>query len=222
MTTSARSIVFLLLCSILPIAAEASEYLLFTPQPLEGEILMPERGKGVLVKRITIQRGDTLSQLSREFNGKGSYFPQILLFNNIKNPDLIYAGKELMVPVSRQTTVSKNSIPQEESPQPVRQKPATKPAQVKQPTAATVVPVETGRRTFADKPLATKQAPAGKQDSHQVELDSYSQALNTYNRGEYEQALTLFSRFLERYPSSPMAADASLYKAESLLKLSGQ
>jgi TolA-binding protein len=222
MTTSTRSIVFLFLFSLLPLVAESSEYMLFSPRPLEGEVLMPERGKGVLVRRITIQRGDTLSQISRDFSGKGSYFPQILLFNDITNPDLIFAGKELMVPVSKQAAVSKSSAPRKNVPQTVKKNALRKPTPVKLPGTKTTAPAENHKRPVANKPTANKQVPDSTQLRYQVEQDSYSKALNAYRREEYEKALALFSRFLDRYPSSSMAPDASLYKAECLLKLSGQ
>lgn len=76
------------------------QYLLYSPQPVTSE----ERASspdGILVKEIEIQKGDTLSALSRKFSGRGTYYPQILLFNSIKNPDLIYAGDTLRVPVNQ-------------------------------------------------------------------------------------------------------------------------
>jgi LysM repeat protein len=222
MTTSTRSVLFLLLFSFLPLAAESSEYELFSPRPLEGEILMPEQGKGVLVKRITIKRGDTLSQLSRDFSGKGSYYPQILLFNDIANPDRIFAGNELMVPISKQEALSKNTPPRENVSQPVKKKALRKPAPVKPSGTKTTAPAVNHKRPVAKKQLAEKQLPGTEPPVSKGEEDSYAKAINAYGSEEYEKALSLFSRFLERYPSSSMAADASLYKAECLLKLSGQ
>jgi len=221
MTHSTRSILLLALISLLPALAESSEYLLFSPRPIEGELLLPERGKGLLVKRITIKRGDTLSQISREFSGKGSYFPQILLFNDITNPNLIFTGKELLVPVSKQAALKPSSPEKSVSPagdkDSLRENErADKPAAVK-----AAVPAKRKQRTTANKPLAKKQVP-GSELSVNGEQDSYSKAVSAFNREEYAQALSLFSRFLQRYPSSSMAADASLYKAECLLKLSVQ
>jgi TolA-binding protein len=54
---------------------------------------------GILVQEIEIKKGDTLYDLSRKFSGRGMYFPQILLFNSIKNPNLIYEGKTLKIPL---------------------------------------------------------------------------------------------------------------------------
>lgn len=76
------------------------QYLLYSPQPVSSE---QKTGSpdGILVQEIEIQKGDTLSGLSRKFSGRGAYYPQILLFNSIKNPNLIYAGDTLKVPVNQ-------------------------------------------------------------------------------------------------------------------------
>jgi len=222
MTHSAQSILLLLLFSVLPTLAESSEYLLFSPRPLEGELLMPELGKGVLVKRITIKRGDTLSQISREFSGRGSYFPQILLFNNITNPNLIFTGRELLVPVSRQDSLTKTSTP-EKSVSPAAGKDALRNKErVDMPVVKAAVPAKRKQRPVASKPLTKGQEPASELPVTKGEQDFYSKAVSAFGREEYAEALSLFSRFLQRYPSSSMAADASLYKAECLLKLSAQ
>jgi len=209
MPNSLRSIIILLLVGLIPVVAESSEYQLFSPTVQEGEQLLPERGKGVLVRRITIKPGDTLSRISRNFSGRASWFPQILLFNDIKNPDLIIAGNDLLVPVSKKgavktsETVEKIPSPAKKA-SPVKEKPAEKkqrksPADVKQ----------------------KKQLPVEQLNSRE-EQESYAAAINAYRKEEYKKALSLFSRFLELYPSSALAPDASFYKAESLFKLSGQ
>ena len=103
----------LLLCLfvlLLYSSASAGDYLLYLPKPVEA-IDAPLSGEGVLVKKIMILKGDTLSAISRRFSGKGSYFPQILLFNNISNPNRIYAGRNLLVPVSGQSTLEKTATP---------------------------------------------------------------------------------------------------------------
>lgn len=218
MTHSVRSTLLLLLLCGLPAAAHSSEYMLFSPRPLEGELLLPERGKGVLVKRITIKEGDTLSQISQDFSGRGSYFPQILLFNNIPNPDRIRAGRELVVPVSKQGAIATKSAPVEKTPQPVARKPKSRPAPEKVQTTA---PAQKTRLKSYAIPAQRKQLPTG-QPADKSAQDAYSRAINAYRTGEYQKSLSLFSRFLAQYPSSPLAADAALYKAECLFKLSGQ
>lgn len=45
-----------------------------------------------------IKPGDTLSAISRKFYGNASLYTKLAVFNNIKNPNLIYAGKTLRIP----------------------------------------------------------------------------------------------------------------------------
>src|SRR6185369_7058551 len=83
--------------------ALGQEYLLYSPKPLAPEETAQAKD-GVLVREVPVQSGDTLSGISRRFSGHGSYYPQILLFNDIKNPNLIYAGDTLKVPVTGKQT----------------------------------------------------------------------------------------------------------------------
>ena len=93
MTPLARSMTVITLCLCLaPPSAWGQQYLLYTPQPVPAGQKAAVHD-GILVREIEIKKGDTLFALSRKFSGRGMYFPQILLFNSIKNPNLIYAGK---------------------------------------------------------------------------------------------------------------------------------
>lgn len=78
----------------------AQKYLFYAPQPVAVERQSPSR-EGIIVQEIDIKRGDTLYDLSRKFSGHGMYFPQILLFNQIQNPNLIYPGNKLKVPITK-------------------------------------------------------------------------------------------------------------------------
>lgn len=217
MASPARLIIFLLLA--LPAAVQGSEYMLFSPAPLEGELLLPEKGKGVLVRRVNIKPGDTLGKISREASGRASYFPQILLFNDIRNPDLIRAGKDLLVPVSRlDAPVKSDAAEKKSSAQPARK---AAPAKAKAKTARSAVPAEKSRRKSAGVEAKKKTLPSDQLKSI-AEQDSYELAITAYRKKDYNYALSLFNRFLELYPTSALAADASFYKAECLLKLSGQ
>jgi len=100
MTPRTRRMTFIALIISIALPAWGQQYLLYSPQPVTSGQKAPAQD-GVLVQEIEIQKGDTLSGLSRKFSGHGSYFPQILLFNTIKNPDLIYAGDTIRVPVSQ-------------------------------------------------------------------------------------------------------------------------
>jgi len=89
----------LLATLLTPVLSCAEELLLYTPKPAEGDQAPASPDQGILVRSITIKRGDTLANLSHKYIGRGSWFPQVLLFNNIKNPDLIITGDKLLVPV---------------------------------------------------------------------------------------------------------------------------
>lgn len=45
-----------------------------------------------------VKYGDTLSQIALDFYGNASDYPKIAVYDNIANPDLIYAGDTLKIP----------------------------------------------------------------------------------------------------------------------------
>lgn len=47
---------------------------------------------------ITVQSGDTLSAIARDFLGDASRFSEIAELNNIPNPNLIFTGEQLALP----------------------------------------------------------------------------------------------------------------------------
>ena len=96
--TRRTTVIAFIICMALP--AWGQQYLLYTPQPVTSGQKTSSQ-EGVLVQEIVIQKGDTLYGLSSKFSGRGMYFSQILLFNSIKNPNLIYTGNTLRVPVSQ-------------------------------------------------------------------------------------------------------------------------
>ena len=49
----------------------------------------------------------------------------------------------------------------------------------------------------------------------------FNRGVKAYEEGNYRQAIDNFNEFLNAYPNSPNAADATLYRAESYLNLSG-
>ncbi len=57
-------------------------------------------------KEIIVRRGDTLSRIAREYNTSYEYLAKI---NNITNPNLIYVGQEIKVPVLDNDTISDTS-----------------------------------------------------------------------------------------------------------------
>jgi LysM repeat protein len=209
----------LLVLALVPAAQGAGEFYLYEPKPVDKPAAVAEPGDGVLIKNITIKRGDTLSGLSRKYAGKGSYFPQILLFNEIMNPNLIYAGKELKVPVTTESGLSRSDDTTAST------RPATVVKRKKQRKTAVTAPVPVAAipRKVAPSPApaasraADVTAPPVTQTST-PEQKLYEKAIAEYRASHYGQAHQTFATFLDRYPSSPLAPDAALYKAECLLK----
>jgi LysM repeat protein len=200
-----------------PASSRCEDFLLFAPKPATGDQLPSSPDQGVLVRSVTVKRGDTLADLSRKHIGVGSYFPQVLLFNKIKNPDLIYPGEKLLVPVppERKSTVKKSINGKRHhagkrthfrhkhaAERPAVERPAVERPAYGQPAAG---PVKTEVRPFS----------AGEQDSYRV-------AKQAYLAGRYQKALDLFGGFLRKFPNSKLAPDASLYQADCLLHLSGE
>ena len=101
--SSRTALITLILAIALP--AWSQQYFLYAPQPVDSVENVPTQN-GILVQEIEVHKGDTLSAISRKITGHGMYYPQILLFNSIKNPNLIYAGTTLKVPVSNTETNS--------------------------------------------------------------------------------------------------------------------
>jgi LysM repeat protein len=92
------NMIALVFCMVHPSLAQ--EYLLYVPQQLNSNQKVTPQD-GILVQNIVVQKGDTLYAISRKFNGYGMYFPQILLFNSIKNPNKIYPGNTIKVPLKQ-------------------------------------------------------------------------------------------------------------------------
>ncbi len=176
-------------------AVAAEEYHLYKPEKVQSQNI-PAPGEGVLTRTITIQKGDTLSKLSRRYSGRSAFFPQILLFNGIKNPDLILAGAQLQVPLSQQSALS---APGKEQPAKVRtRKHAIHKSAVRQERQASTAPAVSG---MAGERL-------------------FKRGLRAFEARHYRQAVDIFDEFLKAYPNSPNAADATLYRAECYEKLS--
>jgi LysM repeat protein len=179
-------------------ASVAEEYYLYKPEKVQSQNI-PAQGSGVLTKTITIQKGDTLSKLSRRYSGRSAFFPQILLFNRIKNPDLIYAGAQLRVPVTMPAILSGA---------PVGEKRVK--AQTREPGA--------GKSAATHYKQRKVSAPATVGNTGQR---LFKRGVTAFATGHYRKALDIFDRYLATYPNSPDAAEAALYRAECYMKLSG-
>lgn len=188
----------------------AQDYL-YTPAPAEPNTAVSD---GVLVREVTVKKGDTLYRLSREFSGRGRYYPQILLFNELKNPNLIYPGEVLRVPVSRRGDATSEARPRKK----------TRSASSKQ---RHVAPASSNSRVSGKS--AVKTMPAQKAVAVATgaavganERTRYAMIQEMLKRGDCQTALPLLDGFIESYPNSPLMPEATLNRAECYLKISSQ
>lgn len=262
--THRSAIIILMICAALP--AWGEQYLLYTPQPLPSGQKAPGQ-EGVLVQEIEVQKGDTLYALSRKFSGHGMYYPQILLFNSIKNPDLIYPGKNLKIPVSpneirasghadakpaaathkskgtgeRKPLLKAGTVPPAK--QPGSASPASPPStelslsdlktvgagKARASRHQTKPALHAKKKTSHGAPTATTSSAAlpaahksGATATPAAGQKLFEAAVKAYRQDDCRTALELLDRYLADNSSSPLAADANLYKAECYLKLSAQ
>ncbi|MBJ6799625.1 LysM peptidoglycan-binding domain-containing protein [Geomonas propionica] len=184
---------FLLACGT---AGHAEEMLLYTPKEATGAEAPASPKEGVLVRTVTVKAGDTLAKLSRKHIGVSDYYPQVLVFNRIKNPDLIHPGDKLLVPVP-----------------PGQAARAVKAAKAVQPKS----------RASVHRPAAPKKAASLRMSPVKPgEQDLFQSGQRAYLDHDYREALARFNVFLRKYPRSGFAADASLYRADCFLHLSGE
>jgi len=254
------------------VPAWGEQQYLYSPKPAGPE----EQGQGkegILVREVPVEKGDTLSGISRRFSGHGSYYPQILLFNDLKNPNLIYAGSTLRVPVgkgSAEETPAAGTAPsagkkakrhagnktshavQAVLPSKHKKRTAQAPSggQTMELSPGDLKQLDAGREKKAlarrkqapeqvkrvgVKPQKETQAVGEERAAGRAPAETpapmpgeeagqklFAQAVKAYRQDDFRSALDLFDKFLAANPGSPLAADASLYKAECYLKLSSQ
>jgi len=272
--------VLFLLCT-LPLPASGEQYYLYESKAITDGEKGGGKDNGVLVVEVPVEKGDTLYTISRKFSGRGTYYPQILLFNKIENPDMIYAGNTLKVPVTKGENRTKSAPAKVSAVKPKRNsakgKKAAKPKEVahvsaKQPpnpapTAAPATEVsltdlkatdDANSKKRAEKKKVTPQTPARVKNEKDAAAERvatqapardkkdrggvagktgggqspdgdtaagqklFEKAVSAYRQDDFSTALDLFDRYLADNASSPLAADASLFKAECYLKLSSK
>lgn len=181
-------------------AAYGADFL-YTPQPATATDT-----EGILVREVTVKRGDTLSHLSKQFSGRGYYYPQILLFNNIKNPHRITPGQVVRVPVGQRTAAVQSTAAS---------------ATVAEAREAAVVPSpeKSAKKSSRGDKKTSKKARQTQPDTT-AEQEAFSAAQAAFSSGDCERAISLFDRFITRYPSSARLAEVTLNRAECYLKLS--
>ena len=213
-----------ILLGIAAIALISSEacggYYLYTPTALTLEQTRTKGEDDVAVREITVVKGDSLYRISRRTSGRGMYYPQILLFNKIANPNLIYPGQVLRVPFTSKAAISISSGQSSA--------PLTTPALATPPEPA---PAPTSRATMPQPAATPPQTPptvnAAPISSPAIIDNTAEQALfakgvRAYKADKCRQAITAFDQFLNRYADSALAADATLYRADCYLKLGSE
>jgi TolA-binding protein len=227
--------VLFLICS-LALPAWGQQYFLYEPKPVKAEE-KDQAKNGVLVTEVTVKKGDTLKEISRNLNGRDSYFPQILLFNKINNADKIQVGDTIRVPVSQggagtDSATSKKSSGK--SKKLVKRKKNSAQGSSRYRYNGAIIPGN----------VRVDQVPAGQGDARYRSRGAavpgesrfgqttagdpyagqklFERAINAYKQDDFGTALELFDRYLQENSNSPLAADASLYKAECYLKLSSR
>lgn len=188
----------------------AQDYL-YTPAPADSTAVSPD---GVLVREVTVKKGDTLYHLSRQFSGRGGYYPQILLFNELKNPNLIYPGEVLRVPVSRRGEAALEVTPRRKAKSVLRK-------QRHISSAFTSSPVS---RKSPDKKISPqkKVAVAAVSVVGASERTRYEVIQETLKHGDCQTALPLLDSFIASYPNSSLTPEVTLNRAECYLKISSQ
>ncbi|MDD2851557.1 MAG: LysM peptidoglycan-binding domain-containing protein [Desulfuromonadaceae bacterium] len=229
----------LLLCLAPPAMGEQFIYIPQTVVP--GEKASAQ--DGILVQEVHVKKGDSLYRISRKFSGHGMYFSQILLFNSIKNPNLIYPGNIFRVPVRHSAS---NDYERISAAPPVAAQSGAVAGEQTTATEVTAIPVASeqksaGAAVRGHKKKVTKRAakkarkssPAAQAVRHADAVmpasqatgpgqQLYESAMKAYRQDDCHTALDLLDRFLAENPGSPRAADASLYKGDCYLKLSTQ
>ena len=174
-------------------ASWGADYL-YAPKPFEGEAV----GDSVVVREVTVKKGDNLSRIAKKYSGRDYYYPQILLFNDIKRPHWIQIGQVLRVPLSRKAAAGHGQ-------QAVVEKGPERKSLVQE--LAVEVPK---KRVEKQRPTAAAKG----------ERNAFNRGLEAYNKGDCKTAIEQFDRFINSYPRSVLLPEATLSRADCYLKLS--
>lgn len=186
-----------------PAASEGGEYLLHRI-PLDGQASSNVLGDDLVLKEVTIEKGMTLWKFARFNMGKGHYYPQFLVYNDIENPHRIYENKTLLVPVGH-----------------VRDYAGKETLKGKQWTVsfADLAMLKATGKPIPEIPMKRPVRDSRADVKAQPQQD-FAKAKARFDAGAYRQAAALFDAFVETHPDSVLKDDALFYSAESHLKLS--
>jgi nucleoid-associated protein YgaU len=198
--------------------AWGNDYYLYSPAPASKEQASSKEKETVAVTEITVAKGDSLFKISRRFSGKGTYYPQILLFNDIKNPNLIYTGQSLRVPLNQGASIPRQSM---SPPEPAGTPPvAEQKAPPSEEAAPAVTPLPAASPAPAAKPVKPEKPAVP--PAAETEENLFAKGVMAYKSGRCKEAVAHFDQFFARHPDSLMTADASLYRADCYLQLAAE
>ncbi len=219
-------LVLLLLAQPAPAGSADPEEVLLVPVPSTANVpasFKPAPQDITVLSRMTIRKGDSLWRIARRTFGRGAYYPLLLGFNPIEDPDLIYEGRSLLLPAgtlaSRPELASRlagkaativfpapapQTAPQTASPERVRRESAPASAEVR-----------------AKKPRALPATASQKESGEEAEVQTI---VELANRGDCPGVIAAADRYLARHPRSPYQATVLLHQAECyrLMLRSGQ
>lgn len=194
---------------VLPFHGEAGEYLIHRV-PLDGSASSSVHGDEWIVQEITIEKGTTLWKFSRTYLGRGYFYPHLLAYNDIANPNRIYEGKTILVPVAKVRDYQKRNELQGKT----------------WSVNFTDLALESASRAPVKK-LAVR-LPSKKEhvklessrDRAVSEQREFDRAKAEFEAGKYKEAARLFEGFASHHPRSSLKAEALFYAAEAQLKAS--
>jgi hypothetical protein len=117
---------------------------------------------GVSYREVTVQKGDTLYDISRKFSKEGSSYAETLKFNNIKDPDEIVGGDIVKVPLFREKKTKRPSQTKQVKPVAVVTK-----HQITKKAAINTVPAKTDT---TQPPVVSSKAPTTQEVSQPPEI----------------------------------------------------
>lgn len=200
---------FLGIFILLPFRGEGGEYLIHRI-PLDGSASSTVSGDEWIVQEIVIEKGTTLWKFSRNYLGKGHYYPHFLAYNDIANPNRIYEGRTLLVPVAKVRDYQKRNELQGKT-WSVSFSDLALESISRAPVKKSAV------RLPSRKEQARPEVPRDRGMSEQHEFD---RAKAEFEAGKYGEAARLFERFASNHPRSELKAEALFYAAEAQLKAS--
>lgn len=107
---SQKIVIVVLLLTIVP-PVWAQQFFIYSPKPVPQEEAKQPKD-GILVRSVPVQNGDSLYSIAQKIIGRGMYYPQILLFNDIKSPNDIRPGDTIKVPVPKERPIAEDKAVQ--------------------------------------------------------------------------------------------------------------